>query len=294
MPTSKTRRTDTLLYILVMAVFGCLGPLVRAITLPTVVITCLRAWLSSLALFAYLMLSSHRPSLSDVKEVLGPMTLSGVLMCGDWLGLFIAYRYTTIAAATVCFYLCPVLVLIASALLLHERFTLKHLLCVLAAFAGVVLISGIVGGGSFGLKGLMFALIGAVSYAGIVLTNKRWPKGNPVLKCFIQLAVAAVCMTPAALFTADPAEMLFTPKCVLLLLLLGVFFTAGTYIIYFGTIVKLPARRVAIFAYADPVMAVIVSVLFLSEPFTLQAALGSALVIGAAAVSELSPKSKRE
>ena len=46
------------------------------------------------------------------------------------------------------------------------------------------------------------------------------------------------------------------------------------------------AQTIAIFSYIDPVIAILISVTILHEPFTVYSALGSVLILGAAFVSE--------
>ena len=53
---------------------------------------------------------------------------------------------------------------------------------------------------------------------------------------------------------------------------------------------KIPSRTVAIFSYADPVVAVLLSVFLLGERMSAFGVLGTALIIGAALISELGGK----
>ena len=48
----------------------------------------------------------------------------------------------------------------------------------------------------------------------------------------------------------------------------------------------LRAQTIAIFSYIDPVIAILLSVTVLHEPFTILSAVGSVLILGAAFVSE--------
>ena len=50
---------------------------------------------------------------------------------------------------------------------------------------------------------------------------------------------------------------------------------------------ELPAQTVALLSYIDPIVAIVLSALLLSEAMTPLAGLGAALVLGAAVVSEL-------
>lgn len=277
-------------YLLVMCLFGCLGPIVRAIGLPSSVTACLRAWISSLSLIAYIFIAKKDFKSNFKKQIIVPMLISGVLIALDWIGLFESYNYTTIATATVCYYMVPIFVMIASPFVLKEKFTIKHIICIVVSFIGMAFVSGAVENGIPSLeefKGVLFALFGALAYATIILINKKRTEGDPLVRTTIQLTAAAIITTPYILLTNDIGSLSLNLKGVILLLVLGVVLTAAAYIRYFTLILKIPARTVAIFSYADPVVAVFISLVFLSEPMTVYGIIGSVMIIGSAIVSEL-------
>ncbi|MDO4488655.1 MAG: EamA family transporter [Eubacteriales bacterium] len=264
--------------------------MVKAISLPSAVIVALRAWISSIALILFVILTKRKIDRETFKSYVLPMSMCGIFMAIDWIGLFEAYNYTTVAISTVCYYMQPIMVVIGSALLLKEKFTIKHVICAITAFIGMFFVSGVLSGKAptvAELKGIGFALLGAVSYAAIVLTNKKNPQGDPVVKTAIQLFVAAILTTPYILLSYDVTTLSIDLKGIILLLILGIFITAIPYIIFFNTITKIPARTVAIFSYADPVVAVLLSIFVMGEPMTVFGLIGSVLIIGAALVSEL-------
>ena len=276
-------------FLVLMASFGCLGPILRAITLPVPVIVCLRAWLAAIAIVLFILLSRRHPDREGIAVCFKPAAVSGILLAADWIGLFSAYNYTTIATATVCYYIVPILVLIAAPFVLGERFTRRHAVCTLIAFGGMVLVSGAVQNGlpaPSELRGILFALFGAAAYAAIILINRRFPKGDPFLRTALQLSTAALFTTPYILSTTDLDTLEFTSQNILLLLLLGVGLTAITYIAYFSLILLIPVRTIAIFSYADPVAAVLLSIFFLGEPTSVFEISGAALIILAAIAAE--------
>ena len=57
--------------------------------------------------------------------------------------LFEAYNYTSVATATLCYYLAPILVILISPVVLKEALTTRKLLCAVSALAGMVLVSGV-------------------------------------------------------------------------------------------------------------------------------------------------------
>ena len=128
-------------FLLLMCSYGCLGPVVRGISLPTVVIVWARALISSAALLLYILLKKN--SWRDCRNYLVPMLLSGLFLAVDWIGLFASYRYTTIATATLCYYSVSILVMIGAAVLLKEKLTGRQALCIAVAFVGMVFVSGV-------------------------------------------------------------------------------------------------------------------------------------------------------
>ena len=78
----------------------------------------------------------------------------------------------------------------------------------------------------------------------------------------------------------------FQPVSLACLLVLGMFHTGFAYALYFGSMKALRAQTIAIFSYIDPVIAILLSVTVLHEPFSILSAVGSVLILGAAFVSE--------
>lgn len=275
-------------FFLLMCMYGCLGPVVRGISLPTNVIVWARAVISAATLFL-VFLFTKRKDWRQCRQFFLPMTVSGLFLAVDWIGLFASYRYTTIATATLCYYVVPVLVIIGAALFLGEALTGRQIICILIAFIGMVFVSGMVENGlpEFSeIKGVLLALLGAVGYAGVILINKKFPEGDPAMRTFLQLITAAVIMTVYTLHSTDLCSFRLSLRDAGLLLLLGVLMTGLAYIAYFALIIRIPSRSVAFFSYADPVVAVLVSFFVLHEPFNIITLFGALLIIGAAVVAE--------
>ena len=275
-------------FLLLMCAYGCLGPVVRGISLPSNVIVWARALISAIALLLFLVIF-QRQGWKDCRVFFLPMVASGVFLAIDWIGLFASYRYTTIATATLCYYIVPVLVLIGAAVFLREKLTLRRAICIVIAFIGMAFVSGVVENGlpQFSeIKGVLLALLGALGYAVVILINKKYPEGDQLKRTLIQLSTAAVIMTVYILRTTDLGAYTLNAKGILLLLLLGVVMTAAAYIAYFSLIIRIPSGSVAFFSYADPVVAVIISVFFLNEPFSVFTLIGAVMIIGAAIAAE--------
>lgn len=273
-----------------VSVFGTIGIFVRWIGLPSSVIALVRgavgaAFLLLLARFRHVPID--RAALRRRWQLL---LLSAAMMSFNWITLFEAYRYTTVATATLCYYMAPIFVTLISPVLLRERLTARKLLCVFLALAGMVFVSGVPQSGLPGpseAKGILLALCSAALYAGVILINK-YLAGVPAYdRTLLQLACAAAVMIPYILLTEDLSAMSVTPLGAVLLLIVAVFHTGWCYALYFGSMTVLSAQTVALFSYIDPIVAILLSALLLREPLGWSGILGAALVLGSTLVSEL-------
>ena len=271
-----------------LILFGTIGVFVRLIPLPSGVIALARGVVGTAFLLLSVSLRRARVSLKDVKRNLALLCASGACIGFNWILLFEAYRYTTVATATLCYYLAPIFVIVVSPLLFSERLTRAKCLCVLAALFGMVLVSGVLhrGAGGTSLVGVLFGVGAAVLYAGVILLNKRLTGILALDRTIMQLGVASVTLLPYVLLVERPTLAALTPRTVLLLLTVGILHTGVAYALYFGSIAWLPAQTVALFSYIEPVVAILLSALLLHEPMTLAGAIGAALVLGATFVSE--------
>ena len=289
MNQSKDKTSSLLLLLGSMAIFGAIGLVRRLIPLPSSVIAMARGLIGGAAILLVLLARGKRISLRALGGEGLWLALAGVLLGFNWILLFEAYRYTTVAIATLCYYMAPILVVLVSPLLFHERVTAKKAVCVLLALVGMLLVSGVLRGGSGGgdARGVLFGLGAALFYAGIVLTNKKVTRTDGLTRTVIQLLTAGVVLVPYVLLTEDLSALTLTPYTVGMLLVAGLVFTALTYTMYFSAIPGLRAQTAALGSYIDPVVAVLISALVLHEPMTALDWLGAALVLGATAVSTL-------
>lgn len=230
----------------------------------------------------------HKKSISIIKLCL--LILSGGLIGINWMLLFEAYNHTTVAVATLCYYMQPTIVILLSAVIFRERLNVKKICCALAAIVGMILVSGVIGGSSLpegNSKGVMLGLGAALFYSAVVLLNKKIGSMDVYVKTVIQLISASLVLVPYLVITEDISAVSMDGMEILMILIVGLLHTGIAYALYFGSMAGLRAQTIAIFSYIDPVTALILSALILGEPFTAGGAIGAVLIIGAAIISEL-------
>lgn len=278
-----------------MVIFGTIGVFRRYIPLPSSLVAMTRGLTGMLFLLLVMVLRKRGMNRTAVRKKLGLLCLSGAAIGVNWILLFEAYNYTSVATATLCYYLAPMFVILASPLVVGERLTAKKLICVLTALLGMVFVSGVLesGGGSSDLKGVLLGLGAAVLYASVVLMNKQLGDVPAYDRTIVQLGSSAAVLLPYVLLTENLGALTFTPGTIGLLLVVGVVHTGIAYALYFGSLMQLKAQTAAILSYIDPVVAVLLSALVLREHMSLLRGLGAVLVLGAAVVSELPSRRKK-
>ena len=277
--------------VLSMCIFGTIGVVRRYIDMPSTLIALLRAVIGTGFLAMVLTIGKKLPNLKEIKRELALLLLSSVFLGFNWILLFEAYNYTTVTTATLCYYMAPTLVVLASHFLFKERLNLRKGLCVAVAFVGMMLVSGVLGSGlpkADELKGILFGLAAAVFYASVVLLNKKISLSSALDRTIFQLGFAALILLPYTLLTEDLTALNFTGTAVILLLVVGIIHTGIPYALYFSSVRNLPSQTVALFSYLDPIIAILLSALVLREGVGAAELIGAALILGAAYCSEKS------
>ena len=268
-----------------MALFGTIGLFVRGIGLPSSAIAMIRGLLGAAFLLVYTRLRGEKLSREAMRRNALLLAASGAAIGVNWILLFEAYRYTTVATATVCYYLAPVFLILTSPLTLGEKLTRKKTLCVLLALVGTVFISGGAEGAS--LLGVVCGAGAAAFYATVMTLNKKFRDISAYERTVVQLAVAGIVVALYVFLTEDPAQWSVGLWQLVLLLIVGFMHTGYTYALFFGAVSRLETQTVAIYSYLDPLVAVLLSALVLREPMGLGGIVGAVLVLGSTLWSEL-------
>ena len=170
--------------------------------------------------------------------------------------------------------------------------------CVLLALLGMVFVSGVIDVGVNSIseiRGILLGLGAAVLYASVTLMNKKI--GDTVTssdRTAVQMLFATAVIIPYTIFAEEIEAEAFNATAIVLLLVVGLVHTGLAYTLFFGSVKELPAQTVAIFGYLDPIVAILLSALFLREPMTPLAIVGAVLIIGSTLVAEFPEKTKNK
>ena len=270
-----------------MAAFGTIAVFVRNIGLPSGEVALYRAVIAALALFLWQLCTRQTVRWQDVEKELPLLFVSGAAMSVNWILLFEAYKYTTVAMATLSYYFAPVIVTVASTVLFREGLTAKQISCFVRSTLGLVMVIGVSGGGgSHDLLGILLGLGAAVFYAAVVLINKGIRRVSGLNRTFMQFLAAILVMTPYISMTGGSHLAGLDMTGAVNLMVVGVFHTGICYCMYFSSLRYLKGQEASILSYIDPVVAVILSVAVLHEPVSPLQAAGGFMILGFTVLNE--------
>ena len=154
-----------------MVIFGTIGIFRKYIDLPSSGLAVARGLIGAAFLLLVVLITGKKLDKAAIKSNLWLLLVSGAFIGINWMLLFESYRYTTVATATLCYYLAPVFVVLLSPLVLKERLSLIKGICAAVAVLGMVFVSGVFEGGLdlSRLPGILFGVGAAAFYAAVIL-----------------------------------------------------------------------------------------------------------------------------
>ena len=290
-------RRSVLMMVSSMLIFGTIGVFRRYLPVSSGFLAFSRGILGGLCILLFAKLKNKEAAGKMPRRVLLGLIVSGALIGINWMLLFEAYNHTTVAVATLCYYMQPTIVMLLSPLIFRERLTARKSACAAAAILGMILVSGVIGdSGAQGgdIRGVLLGLGAAVFYSAVVIMNNKIRGINAYRKTTVQMLSAGAVMIPYLLLTDGFRTDGFTPAAVALLLVVGIVHTGIAYVLYFGSMDGLRVQSVAILSYIDPVSALLFSAFLLGERLSVLNIAGAVMIIGSAIVSEVRGENDRE
>lgn len=279
-----------LAYLLTLFIYGTIGVILNYIDVPSELVVLFRGALGALTIYTVLRLKKGKLNIAAIKKNLLYLIISGASLGFNWVFLFMAYDQTSVAIASLCNYMAPIILVALSPILFKEKLTFPKVLCVIACFVGVAMISGVfeLQKGSVNVLGIIFGLLAATGFVFLIIFNKKLTSDLPNLdRSIIQLLVSAIVVLPFAIFKCAKTTFTFDLKTILILIMLGVIHTGFAYILYFKSVKELPVQTVSIFGYFEPIIGIILAAIILGQNLTIFGIIGTILIIGGSIVSEL-------
>ena len=273
-------------YITALLLFGSNGIVANHISLSSYEIVFTRTLIGALFLIFIFVLSKQRTQFWRNKPHFLYLAISGVAMGASWVFLFEAYRQIGVSVATLAYYYGPVIVMLLSPLIFKEKMTAVKIIGFLAVVLGMFCVNRqalLQGSASWGLA---FGLLAALTYAFMVIFNKKATSitglENPMWQLVASFLTVAVYMG-----LKQGLSIQIPPASLIPIFLLGIVNTGIGCYFYFSSIGNIPVQTVAILGYLEPLSALFFSAAFLGEILSLVQLVGAILILGGAAFGEL-------
>jgi len=258
---------EYLLLIFCMLAWGSIGLFVRFIPTSALMIAGWRA-IIALPLLFYISRNQLKQWVGWIKQRSGKMLLfNGLLISLNWVLLFEAYNQTTIANATVTYYMGPIFMILISKYIFHKTITWAEIITCCIAFCGLlIIIASNLAIGYEHLLGILMGLGAGLCYGYIVASNATIKDVPYQSMTTIQIFMSAI----IAVILIAWREPILIPQLNMvqwgLLITLGLIQTGLCYSIYYYVLPRVKLSTVAIISYLDPVSAIILGLLVFSEP----------------------------
>lgn len=273
-------------YILALLLFGSNGVVASYIGLTSYEIVLLRSLLGSILLIVVFFFTGHKLTVLQHKKDFCYIALSGIAMGADWLLLFEAFAQIGVSLGMLINYCGPVIVVALSPFLFKERISPQKLTSLITALIGVFLISGQAATEGANFWGLLCAGLSAVSYAAMVIFNKKSKQvtgmENSTLQLFFAFVTISIFIGFKQCFYIEIATEDWLP-----ILWIGLLNTGISCYLYFSSIRRLPVQTVAICGYLEPLSAVALAAVLLQETMTVTQLFGAIMIIGGSVFGEM-------
>lgn len=281
-----TNKKSYFKYFTSMLMFGMNGIVASCIALNSYEIVFTRTLIGSLFLLAIFLVTRQKAHLFQNKKHLLCLALSGIAMGISWMFLFEAYQQIGVSIATLAYYCGPVFMMILSPILFHEKLTPAKLTGFFAVLLGMFCVNVQALNEEKTVWGLFCGIMSAVTYALMVIFNKKAKSITGLENSMWQLLTAFLTV---AVFVGIKQGLVIRiqPGSWIPVLILGIVNTGIGCYFYFSSIGDLPVQTVAVCSYLDPLSAVVFAVLFLKESMSIIQVIGAVLILGGAVLGEL-------
>ena len=269
-------RRGLLLFLAVGVIWGMPYMLIRiaVATLDPLMIAFGRTLIGALLL---LPIAMHRKALAPAfRRWPALLAFTLVEITGPWF--LIGHAETRLNSSTtgLLVAMVPLFAAILVAWLGHEKLAPRRIAGLALGFAGVATIVGLdIELSNFAAVGAL--VLSALGYGiGPIIVNRRLAEAPPIGVVAASLLLATLLYAPFVPFAwpGHPAAAGIAAVAGL-----GVVCTAIAFMFFFALIAEIGPARATVIAYVNPVVAVLLGVVFLHEPFTIAMAAGFAMVI---------------
>lgn len=283
MKLQKNKRVGTISVLISAILWGFVGVFVRCMTdygFSAMQITAVRSFITWVILFLYLCFTDRSKLKIRIKDSY-LLALIGIvsILCFNAL-YFYTIQITNVSVAAVLLYAWPVIVMLLSIIIFHEKCTVNKLLAAAVSFIGCFVVMGIWKNGGINGKAMVTGLASAVAYATYsIFCVFALKKYHFFTILFYAFAFATLGSLPFISIQETVGLMAGSTRVVLTALAQGVITSALPYIFFTNGLKHLETGIAAILTSCVPMVSTIVNTWVYHEKFEAEQLAGSLLII---------------
>ncbi len=271
-----------MLYIIAaILLWSSLGIIIRFAGMPVHLLIFFSCIISASLLSVFFLKGSFRKDTPSGKNILYLILIGPVSLLNSFT-FFYAYQNTSVANAVLTHYTAPVVVAFLAPIFLKERLTLMIFAAIAISTAGLWIMLDISPGeflslllaGDKNTIGIIAGLVSGLAYGVLIIILRFFAQNfNPIIIAFFQNISIALILLPFIEIPANFSSALWAFG------LIGVIHSTIAPILYFRGLRDVTANKSAILGYLEPVCAIILGILFLSEAVTYKIIIGGLMIL---------------
>ena len=218
----------------------------------------------------------------DAKGTLALLVIGAVGVTAVSLTYFIAIDEIDTSLAIVLWYVYPVFVVGVSWAILHKKPRRNVFIALPFTLAGIAITAGQLSGGSG--SAITLVMVSSFLFSFYIIGLDKASRGNGLITNVTVLSVGTaigywfVCLVPIT-----PLEPIFPDdsRTWTMIVVLAIFGTTAPFLFSVAGLTRLEASTYSVITTIEPILGIIVAVIFLGEEMSAARLLGAALVIGA-------------
>ena len=255
----------------------------------------IRVFFSALILVLYLLIKDINQLKIHLKDI--------PLFIGTGVGSIIFFNYCYFQAIeliggasipALLLYTAPIFVMVLSLILFKEKITKKKLVSLIMTFLGLALVTGAFSNtNKISAIALLFGLGSGLGYALYSIFGKFLvDKYSAITITTYTFVVATVFSIPFS-GIVQKAELIVSPKGIILALSLALISTVLPFLLYTKGLSSMEAGKASILATVEPFVATIIGITFFKETMTASKIIGMLMVLLAIVILNVNFKSKK-
>jgi len=257
--------------------FGLAGLFGKFVHQPSVVIVFGRVFFATIALLFILRYYRQNIILRSSRDYFW-LALLGIILSIHWVTFFYSIQISSVAVGLLSFSTFPIFVTFIEPYIFQEKLKVRNVAIALITLTGVACIVPTFELGNNITQGVLWGVVSGLTFALLSIINKKYvDKYSSLVIAFYQDGVATIALLPFVIIHGP----MFGSVDIMLLILLGVLFTAVAHTLFIKGMTSIKAQLASIIASLEPVYGIIFAALLLSEIPTQRTIVGGVIILGA-------------